>query len=140
MDGRGRASWCVGWLCFLNGALGAALPRDSAGVVLSIAVGNFANGYHYLVPDWPLAPNRCRWFGRWTGTPFCIPFGALVSSVIANLLVPDKAISTSHMANGATRLQPLVLNVGQPVGAAAALSVAQAIAPAHFRCISFRSC
>ena len=62
--------------------------------------------------DWPLAPKSCRWGGRWTGTPFCIPYGALVSESISNLLAAD-AISSSHMANGATRLQPLVMNVGQ---------------------------
>lgn len=109
----------------------AALPRDSAGALQSIAVGNYANDHHYPGPDWPLAPKSCRWGGRWTGTPFCIPFGALVSVDIDNLLAADKAISTSHMANGATRLQPLVLNVGQAAGAAAALAVAQAVSPAN---------
>ena len=114
-----------------EGASCAALPRDPAGALQSIAVGNYANDHHYPGPDWPLAPKSCRWGGRWTGTPFCIPFGALVSAEIDNLLAADKAISTSHMANGATRLQPLVLNVGQAAGAAAALSVAQAIPPAN---------
>ena len=114
-----------------QGASCAALPRDSAGVMQSIAVGNYANDHHYPGPDWPLAPKSCRWGGRWTGTPFCIPYGALVSAEIANLMAADKAISTSHMANGATRLQPLVLNVGQAAGAAAALAVAQAVPPAH---------
>ena len=98
-------------------------PVNDSGVLQSIAVGNYANDHHYPGDDWPLAPKSCRWGGRWTGTPFCIPFGALLSDAIDNLLMADKAFSTSHMANGATRLQPLIMNVGQAAGAASALAV-----------------
>lgn len=101
----------------------AALPFNDAGALDSIAVGNYANDHHYPGPDWPLAPKSCRWGGRWSGTPFCIPYPALVSADLENLLSADKAFSTSHMANGATRLQPLIFNVGQAAGAAAALSI-----------------
>ncbi len=101
----------------------AALPLNDAGEVVSIAVGNYANDHHYPGSDWPLAPKSCRWGGRWTGTPFCIPYQALVSADVVNLLAADKGFSTSHMANGATRLQPLIFNVGQAAGAAAALSI-----------------
>lgn len=111
------------------GASIAPLPcRD--GVVDAIAVGNYANDHHYPGPDWPLAPKSCRWGGRWSGTPFCIGFGALVSAHCANLLAADKAVGTSHIANGATRLQPLVMNVGQAAGLAAALCIRQGVLPA----------
>ena len=112
-----------------DGAACADLPLDPAGALHSIAVGNYANDHHYPGPDWPLAPKSCRWGGRWTGTPFCIPYGALVSAEFDNLLAADKAISTSHMANGATRLQPLIFNVGQAAGAAAALAVQRKCLP-----------
>jgi hypothetical protein len=114
-----------------TGAPVAALPLNKAGELQSIAVGNYANDHHYPGPDWPLAPKSIRWGGRWTGTPFCIPYGALVSDAIENLLAADKAFSTSHMANGATRLQPLILSVGQAAGAAAALAVRVGVPPAH---------
>ena len=107
----------------------ATLPLDTEGRVQSIAVGNYANDHHYPGPDWPLAAKSCRWGGRWSGTPFCIPYGALLSDAVENLLVADKAISTSHMANGATRLQPLVFNVGQAAGAAAALALQRGQSP-----------
>ncbi len=106
-----------------HGEATAPLPLDGQGVMQSIAIGNYANDHHYPGPDWPLAPKSCRWGGRWTGTPFCIPLQALLSVERPNLLAADKAFSTSHMANGATRLQPLILNVGQAAGAAAALAV-----------------
>ncbi|SBO42297.1 FAD-dependent oxidoreductase [Cyanobium sp. NIES-981] len=103
-----------------SGASLAPLPRRE-GEVEAVAVGNYANDHHYPGRDWPLAPKSCAWGGRWSGTPFCLPFSALVSRDTANLMAADKGISVSHMANGATRLQPLVLNVGQAAGQAAAL-------------------
>ena len=96
----------------------------------SIAVGNYANDHHYPGGDWPLAAKSCRWGGRWSGTPFTIPYGALVSAELENLLAADKCFSTSHMANGATRLQPLILNIGQAAGAAAALCIQHGCSPA----------
>ena len=95
----------------------------------SIAVGTYANDHHYPGEDWPLAPKSCRWGGRWTGTPFCIPFGALLSADVSNLLAAEKCFSVSHMANGATRLQPLILNIGQAAGLAAALAVRMKLQP-----------
>jgi hypothetical protein len=112
------------------GASIAPLPFDPEGGSTAIAVGNYANDHHYPGPDWPLAPKSCRWGGRWSGTPFTIPYGALVSDGVANLLAADKGISVSHMANGATRLQPLVLNLGQAAGLAAALCLRHGLAPA----------
>ena len=112
------------------GACRAPLPLLPGGSCSAIAVGNYANDHHYPGPDWPLAPKSCRWGGRWSGTPFTIPYGALVSASVSNLLAADKAISVSHMANGATRLQPLMLNVGQAAGLAAALAVRRGQPPA----------
>jgi hypothetical protein len=108
----------------------APLPRRD-GLVDAVAVGNYANDHHYPGGDWPLAPKSCRWGGRWSGTPFSIPYGALVSADTSNLLAADKCLSVSHMANGATRLQPLVLNIGQAAGLAAALCLERACAPAE---------
>jgi hypothetical protein len=105
------------------------IPLDDDGQCTSIAVGTYANDHHYPGEDWPLAPKSCRWGGRWTGTPFCIPYGALVSEIVPNLLMADKGFSVSHMANGATRLQPLILNIGQAAGLAAALSVHRSCLP-----------
>lgn len=93
-------------------------------------MGNYANDHHYPGGDWPLAPKSCRWGGRWSGTPFTIPYGALVSEGVTNLLAADKGFGVSHMANGATRLQPLVLNIGQAAGLAAALCVLDGVEPA----------
>ncbi|MCP9858250.1 MULTISPECIES: FAD-dependent oxidoreductase [unclassified Cyanobium] len=113
-----------------SGACIAPLRCDADGALSSIAVGNYANDHHYPGGDWPLAPKSCRWGGRWSGTPFTIPYGALVSEGVSNLLAADKCFGVSHMANGATRLQPLVLNIGQAAGLAAALCVRHGLEPA----------
>ncbi len=107
----------------------AALPRDQAGNVTAIALGNYPNDHHYPEREIKLAPKARRWGGRWTGTPFTIPYGALVSESVDGLLFCEKNISVSHMANGATRLQPTVLGTGQAVGMAAALCVERGCQP-----------
>ncbi len=107
----------------------AALPHDLAGKMSAIALGNYPNDHHYPEREIKLAPKARRWGGRWTGTPFTIPYGALVPHSVDGLLFCEKNISVSHMANGATRLQPTVLGTGQAVGMAAALCVEQGCQP-----------
>jgi len=53
---------------------------------------------------------------------FSVPLGALVPETVDGLVVADKAISVSNVANGTTRLQPVVLLTGQAAGALAALA------------------
>ncbi|MBW4578052.1 MAG: FAD-dependent oxidoreductase [Tildeniella nuda ZEHNDER 1965/U140] len=102
----------------------------------AIAIGNYVNDHHYPSGDIVLKPKSMRWGGRWTGTPFTIPYRALVPNSTDGLLVCEKNISVSHMANGATRLQPLVLGIGQAAGMAAALCVEQGCEP---RALNVRS-
>ncbi|MBW4665101.1 MAG: FAD-dependent oxidoreductase [Chroococcus sp. CMT-3BRIN-NPC107] len=87
----------------------------------TIAVGNYANDHHYPGVEFSLQPKSIRWGGRPTGTPFTIPYSCIVPVQTDSLLVCEKNISVSHIANGATRLQPVVMNIGQAAGMAAAL-------------------
>ncbi|MBF2072316.1 MAG: FAD-dependent oxidoreductase [Synechococcales cyanobacterium C42_A2020_086] len=107
----------------------AALPIDSTGQVNAIAIGNYVNDHHYPGFSLPLKPKSLRWGGRWTGTPFALPYDCLVPATIDGLLVGEKNISVSHIANGATRLQPVVLGLGQAAGMAAALCIEQGCPP-----------
>ena len=99
----------------------ASLPINAEGICSAVAIGNYANDHHYTSGDIPLQPKSIRWGGRWTGTPFTIPYSALIPASTDGLLVCEKNISVSHIANGATRLQPTVMNIGQAAGMAAAL-------------------
>ncbi|WP_375493370.1 FAD-dependent oxidoreductase [uncultured Nostoc sp.] len=89
----------------------------------AIAVGNYANDHHYPGVQFPLQPKSIRWGGRWTGTPFTIPYSCLIPATTDGFLVCEKNISVSHIANGATRLQPMVMGIGQAAGMAAAICV-----------------
>ncbi|MCW6037096.1 FAD-dependent oxidoreductase [Spirulina subsalsa FACHB-351] len=100
----------------------AALPIEGE-QVSAIAFGNYANDHHYPGHDFPLQPKSLRWGGRWTGTPFTLPYGCLIPAQTDGFLVCEKNISVSHIANGSTRLQPTVLNLGQAAGMAAALCI-----------------
>ena len=60
---------------------------------------------------------------------FSVPLGALIPEAVDGLVVADKAISVSNVANGTTRLQPVVLLTGQAAGALAALAVRQGREP-----------
>lgn len=107
----------------MSGGTVAPLPIDDQGNVTAIAMGNYANDHHYPEFNFSLQPKSIRWGGRWTGTPFTIPYGALIPHTVEGLLVCDKNISVSHIANGSTRLQPVVMNLGQAAGMAAALCI-----------------
>ena len=107
----------------------AKLPVNAEGECLAIAIGNYANDHHYTSGNIPLQSKSLRWGGRWTGTPFTIPYPALIPAEIDSFLVCDKNISVSHIANGATRLQPVVMGIGQAAGMAAALCVERGIEP-----------
>ncbi|MCB0572832.1 MAG: FAD-dependent oxidoreductase [Phaeodactylibacter sp.] len=82
-----------------------------------IAVGDYPIDHHHKerpdAPkiDFPPVPS------------FSIPAGSLIPKDVEGLLVADKAISVTNIANGSTRLQPVILQVGQAAGALAALAV-----------------
>ncbi|MFQ3616653.1 MAG: FAD-dependent oxidoreductase [Cyanobacteriota bacterium] len=107
----------------------AALPINEQGEPTAIALGNYPNDHHYPGYEFPLHPKSLRWGGRWTGTLFALPYGCLVPEAVEGLLVCEKNISVSHIANGATRLQPVVLGLGQAAGMAAALCIERACSP-----------
>ncbi|MDF0556072.1 FAD-dependent oxidoreductase [Kamptonema sp. UHCC 0994] len=107
----------------------ASLPVNANGECLAIAIANYANDHHYTSGSIPLQPKSLRWGGRWTGTPFTIPYTCLIPAETDGLLTCEKNISVSHIANGATRLQPAVMVIGQAAGMAAALCIERGIQP-----------
>ena len=68
-------------------------------------------------------------FGERGIGPFAIPFECFIPEKIDGFLPAEKNLSQSRMANGATRLQPHTLLMGQAVGAIAALAVQHGVQP-----------
>ncbi len=60
---------------------------------------------------------------------YSVPYGSLIPQNIQGLIVAEKSISVSNIVNGTTRLQPVVLQIGQAAGAAAVLAVQENIQP-----------
>lgn len=60
---------------------------------------------------------------------FSVPLGSLIPKEINGLIVAEKSISVSSIANGSSRLQPVVMTIGQAAGIAAAIAVEQNIQP-----------
>lgn len=58
-----------------------------------------------------------------------IPWRALLVKGMENLLVVGKAISSTHLAQSAVRVQPIVSQMGQAAGTAAAMAVARKTTP-----------
>ena len=54
---------------------------------------------------------------------YSLPIGSIVSKKNPNFLVAEKSISVSNLVNGTTRLQPVVLQIGQIAGLIASESV-----------------
>ncbi len=92
-------------------------PYDFSLYRTGIAVGDYPIDHHHKerpdAPeiDFPPVPS------------FSIPLGALIPKNIPNLIVADKAISVTNIVNGASRLQPVIIQIGQVAGLLAAMAV-----------------
>ena len=86
-----------------------------------IAVGDYAvDHHHFRHPDWKNLPD----LHFYPIPSFNVPMGVLIPKQrdVENLIVAEKSVSVSNLINGATRLQPVVMQLGQAAGAIAALS------------------
>lgn len=66
---------------------------------------------------------------------YTVPIGSLLPKVVNNLIIAEKNIGVTNIVNGTTRLQPVVLGIGQAAGAMAALAVKKKVQP---RALSIR--
>jgi len=87
----------------------------------SIAIGDYPIDLHYC------STGRGDLFIP--VNPYQIPYEVLVPKDVDGFLVAEKNISVSHIVNGTTRLQPIVMSIGQASGAAAAISVIDNVDP-----------
>jgi hypothetical protein len=86
----------------------------------AVAVGDYPVDHHHVQNPRHEELSHL-WFGKIPS--FSVPLGVVVPVDVDDLLVADKAISVSWEMNGGTRLQPVVMGLGQAAGALAAIAV-----------------
>lgn len=86
-----------------------------------IAVGDYPIDHHHKKN--PAAPTID--FLKIRVPSYNVPLGSLIPKSSTHLIVAEKSIGVSNIVNGATRLQPVVLAIGQAAGAIAAIAVKQ---------------
>lgn len=98
----------------------AKRPYDFDLYTRAIAVGDYPVDHHHNQN-----PRREELSHLWYGKipSFSVPMGVLVPVNVEDLLLTEKNISVSWEMNGATRLQPVVMGLGQAAGALAAIAV-----------------
>ena len=107
-------------------------------------LNHVTNPYDYMlyrtaigVGDYPVDQHHTRYTG-WEALPnlyfhsipsYGVPMGVLLPKGVDGLIVAEKSISVSNLVNGSTRLQPVVLQIGEAAGIVAALAVKAGIEP-----------
>jgi len=84
-----------------------------------IAIGDYPIDHHHLKnPDAPQID-----FINIKVPSYNIPLGALVPKNADGIIVAEKSVSVTNIVAGASRLQPVVLTIGQAAGALAAVAI-----------------
>ncbi len=92
-----------------------------------VAVGDYTIDHHHLKN--PSAPAID--FVKIKVPAYNVPLGSLVPANTKGLIVAEKSIGVSNIVAGATRLQPVVLGIGQAAGALAAVAIKNNVDPAE---------
>ena len=93
-----------------------------------IAVGDYPVDHHHAShPDAQNLPE----LHFYPVPSYNVPIGCLLPQNIDNFIVAEKSISVTNIVNGTTRLQPVVLQIGQAAGVIAALGVQENLSPAE---------
>jgi len=91
-----------------------------------IAVGDYPVDHHH---DAHPNANELPELHFYPVPSYSVPLGCLIPETVDHLLVTEKSISVSNIVNGTTRLQPVVLQLGQAAGITAALAHIQKVTP-----------
>ena len=92
-----------------------------------VAVGDYPVDHHHAShPDAQNLPE----LHFYPVPSYNVPMGCLLPQNIDNFIVAEKSISVTNIVNGTTRLQPVVLQIGQAAGVIAALGVQENLSPA----------
>lgn len=112
-------------------------PYDTTLYRTAIAVGDYPVDQHHAryrgvepLPDLHFHPVP----------PYGVPLGVLIPAEQEGLIVAEKSISVSNLVNGSTRLQPVVLQLGEAAGVMAALAAREGVAPREVSVRAVQEC
>lgn len=96
----------------------------------AIAVGDYPVDQHHMrYPRWQELPNL-----YFHSIPsYGVPMGVMIPKGVEGLVVAEKSVSVTNLVNGSTRLQPVVLQIGQAAGILAALAALDNVEVADVR-------
>jgi len=106
--------------------LNAPYAQETSLYRTGVAIGDYPIDHHHLKNS--NAPQID--FIKIKVPSYNIPLGALVPKNTPGLIVAEKSISVTNIVAGASRLQPVVLGIGQAAGALAAVAIQNKIEPA----------
>ncbi|TCC96154.1 FAD-dependent oxidoreductase [Pedobacter hiemivivus] len=92
-----------------------------------IAIGDYPIDHHHLKN--PEAPQID--FINIKVPAYNIPLGSLIPKNADGIIVAEKSVSVTNIVAGASRLQPVVLTIGQAAGALAAVAIKNNLQPAQ---------
>lgn len=85
-----------------------------------VAVGDYAVDHHHFQHP------ECEKLPKLIFAPilaYSLPAGCLIPHDVKDFIVGEKSVSVSNLVNGTTRLQPVVMEIGQAAGQMASLAV-----------------
>ncbi|MDE5595222.1 MAG: FAD-dependent oxidoreductase [Muribaculaceae bacterium] len=94
----------------------------------AVAVGDYPVDQHHLAYDGPDSLPKISFYPI---PSYGLPLGSIIPAEVDNMLVTEKSVSVSNIVNGSTRLQPVVVQIGQAAGAIAALAVKENVKPSE---------
>lgn len=84
-----------------------------------IAVGDYPVDHHHKRY---VGEEKCPVLNFYPVPSYGLPLGVMIPEGVENLIVAEKSISVSNIVNGTTRLQPVVMQLGQAAGILAAIA------------------
>lgn len=94
----------------------------------AIAVGDYPVDQHHFAYDGLDTLPKISFYAI---PSYGLPLGSIIPEDVDNMLVTEKSVSVSNIANGSTRLQPVVVQIGQAAGALAAHAVNEGVKPSQ---------
>ena len=94
----------------------------------AIAVGDYPVDQHHLAYN---GLDTLPKIGVHPIPSYGLPMGVLIPKDVDNMLVTEKSVSVTNIVNGSTRLQPVVVQIGQAAGAIAAIAALDGISPSE---------